>query len=369
VDRLPEKYRAPVVLCHLEGRTHAEAARLLGCPVGTVGIRLSRARERLRTRLTRRGLALPATLVVAVLSPKAAAASMPAGLADSTVKAAMCLAARQMFTAGAVPASVAELAQGELRTMIITRRAFVAVGVLGAGSVAAGAGLLAAGERLAQDQPRGAPAPGAAIGDDRAARDKSMYNLKFFGLAMHNFLNAHGTFPPAVIRGKDGKRLLSWRVSLLPYLEQAELYNRFHLDEPWDSPHNKALLKEMPDVYAPVVKKDRPEHSTYYQVFVGPGALFEEAGGTRLADITDSTSFTLMVAEAAEAVPWTKPEDIPFDPEKPMPKLGGQFADGFHVNFADGAALFLSNKVDPATLRALITRNGGEPVSADKLLP
>src|SRR5205814_7341292 len=101
VDRLPEKYRAPVVLCHLEGRTHAEAARLLRSPVGTVSIRLSRARELLRARLTRRGLVLPAALTGAMLSSETAAA-MPKGLAASTIKVAMHLVAGRLMTAGAV---------------------------------------------------------------------------------------------------------------------------------------------------------------------------------------------------------------------------------------------------------------------------
>ena len=78
---------------------------------------------------------------------------------------------------------------------------------------------------------------------------------------------------------------MSWRVALLPFLDTSyeALYRKFHLDEPWDSPHNKTLLPELPAAYAPVVRKEGPEHSTYYQVLLGPGALFDGDEGTKLS--------------------------------------------------------------------------------------
>jgi hypothetical protein len=189
------------------------------------------------------------------------------------------------------------------------------------------------------------------------------------GLAMNNFVvQSNGRFPASAFR-KNGKPLLSWRVALLPFIDQKALYEKFRLDEPWDSAHNKALLKEMPVAYAPVTHKDRSQYATYIQGFVGPGALFEGGEGATVADVTDPAAFTIMLVEGAEPVPWTKPEDLPYDPEKPLPKLGGQYDDGFHVVFADGSALFLSKQLNAETLRALITRNGGEVLSADKLRP
>ena len=85
---------------------------------------------------------------------------------------------------------------------------------------------------------------------DAARRAQSMNNLKQFALAMHNYHDTNGKFPAASSFDKDGKPLLSWRVHVLPYLEQAELYKQFHLDEPWDSEHNKKLIEKMPNVLA-----------------------------------------------------------------------------------------------------------------------
>ncbi len=189
------------------------------------------------------------------------------------------------------------------------------------------------------------------------------------GLGMHNFASTTGTLslPPAVINSKDGKPLLSWRVALLPHLDQQALYEKFHLDEPWDSPHNKALLEQIPAVYRPVVQKNEPKGSTYYQVFHGPGTLFDGDEGTRFPAVTDGTTNTVAVVEAGTPVPWTKPDDITFVDDKPLPKLGGQFADGFHAVFADGSAFFIARTIDEHLLRALVTRSGGEVVDRDAI--
>ena len=371
VDRLPEKYRAAVVLCHLEGRTHSEAARLLKCPIGTVSVRVMRARELLRDRLTGRGLALPAALAgVTLLSQAARAAAIPNGLAESTLKVAMHVAAGKATAAGTVPAAVAQLTEGVITTMSITKLLTVAAGtaVVG-GAITAGVGLFAAGVGSPQVSPRVVPPPASPTqedADDRDANEKTTNNLKQIGLAMHNFNQATGSLPPGAIL-KDGKPLLSWRVAILQHLDGKEkaLYEKFHLDEPWDSPHNKKLLDQMPDIYAPVTKKDEPKYSTYYQVFAGPGALFGGVEGTKLKDIWDGTAWTIMVVEAADPVPWTKPEDLPFNKGEPLPQVGGLFKDTFHAAMADGSVRRIVKKVDPIVLRALITSRGGEVISAD----
>jgi hypothetical protein len=202
----------------------------------------------------------------------------------------------------------------------------------------------------------------------------SRNNLKILALAMLNYEATHGRLPPQAIYGKDGKPLLSWRVALLPYLEQEALYQRFKLDEPWDSEHNKKLLPLIPRVFETarlgnlLGKVDLTDLvNTRYQVFVGPGAVFDGPRGISMAEVRDGTSNTLLIAEASEPVPWTKPQDLPFDPKGPLPKLGGLSKDGFHAAMVDGAVRFIPRTVGEKSLRALITRNGGEIIDWNKL--
>jgi hypothetical protein len=205
--------------------------------------------------------------------------------------------------------------------------------------------------------------------DHPEARGRTINNLKFMGLALHNFASVNGGRLPAAAIRNDGKPLLSWRVVILPYLEQFRLYEKFRLDEPWDSPHNLALLNDTPDVYAPVIGRDRTPHSTYYQAIVGPGALFNGEEGARIVDSMYVASPTLMIVEGARPVPWTKPEDVVYAADKALPMLGGQFADGTYVSFADGSARFLSRNIAPETIRALVMRGRDQAVSFDNLGP
>jgi prepilin-type processing-associated H-X9-DG protein len=199
---------------------------------------------------------------------------------------------------------------------------------------------------------------------ESANRASSTNNLKQLALAMHNYLDTYGHFPPQAIYSKDGKPLLSWRVLVLPYLEQDNLYRQFKLDEAWDGPHNQRLLAQMPKVFAdPAVASKEP--ATVYQAFVGPGAFFEDKKGLPISEFTDGTSNTLMIVEAAKPVPWTKPQDLPYDPNQPLSKLGSHRPGGFNTAFCDGSVHFLKQNIKESLLRALITRNGGEVIDSN----
>jgi prepilin-type processing-associated H-X9-DG protein len=205
---------------------------------------------------------------------------------------------------------------------------------------------------------------------EAASRTKDQNNLKQIALAMHNYHSAENAFPPHAIYSKDGRRpLLSWRVAILPYLEQEALYHQFKLNEPWDSPNNKPLVAKMPEVYAmPNAPPTKEPGMTYYQVFVGKGAAWEKRPkGFTLVDFTDGTSNTILVAEAAEPVFWTKPDDLAFDPDKPLPKLNSLFGKACNVAFADGSVRRIPVTINPKTLKALITRNGGEAIDFSEL--
>ncbi len=219
---------------------------------------------------------------------------------------------------------------------------------------------------------------------EAAARSRAASNLKQIALAMHAYADNHGgRLPPAVLSDSKGRPLHSWRVLLLPYLDNKDLYEQFRLGEPWDSPHNLALLPRMPRVYAaPVLPVEVPAEpfSTFCQVFTGRGTAFEGTQGLRLPeDFPDGTSETVLVVEAGEAVPWTRPADLEYAADRPLPALGGVFTGqgrfslfgsprekGFHVLLADGSVrLIRAGEVSEPTLRAAITRGDGKKPGPD----
>ena len=202
---------------------------------------------------------------------------------------------------------------------------------------------------------------------EAAARAQGQNNLKQVGLAMHNYESAYGHLPTAAICDKAGKPLLSWRVAVLPFIEQENLYRQFKLDEPWDSETNKKLIPLMPKVYA-TPRFDAGEGKTVYKVFVGKGALFETNKKVNFVAITDGMSNTIMAVEGGEAVTWTKPDDIAFDPNK-LPSLS--LPNGvpmISVLMGDGSVRAVNAAgLQPNVLKALITRDGGEVVGIDDL--
>jgi hypothetical protein len=198
-----------------------------------------------------------------------------------------------------------------------------------------------------------------------ASRMKSANNLKQIALAMHNYADVNKGRFPADIVDKDGKPLLSWRVHLLPYLEQDQIYRQFKLDEPWDSPNNKPLIAKIPAVFAPPTQKSAAGTTTYLGP-LGDSYLFRPKAkeGLKLVDITDGTSNTIMIVEAADAaaVEWTKPGDWTPDEKEPLKALIGHYPEGFQAAFCDGHVHFFSKKVDAKTLFALLTTAGGEVI-------
>ena len=200
----------------------------------------------------------------------------------------------------------------------------------------------------------------------------TLNSLKQIGLAMHNFLDAYGHFPPQSLTSKDGKRLLSWRVLILPFLDNTALYQEFHLDEAWDSPHNIKLVAKMPFAYRgsqtdPEViaagKTRMVAPLTKDSIFGRPG------GGISFRSIKDGTSNTLLVVEAApdRAVIWTKPEDVEMPQENLLSVLLDAAAEGFHALIADGSARLFPQTVDDETLKAVLSIDGGELIDPDTL--
>jgi|GEM_PF-543679 len=198
-----------------------------------------------------------------------------------------------------------------------------------------------------------------------AARAQSANNLKQIALAILNYESAYGHLPQDIV-DKNGKPILSWRVAILPFIEQQNLYNQFKLDEPWDSANNKQWSQVMIKTFISPEAVLPAKHEwglTSYRGISGPDAAFEPGKKIKLTDFTDGTSNTVMVIETAELVPWAKPGDYPFDPKKALPKIvpvGKEKV--FQAAFADGSVRAIKADTDEKTLKALFTRNGGEVI-------
>ena len=211
---------------------------------------------------------------------------------------------------------------------------------------------------------------------DSANRMKSSNNMKQIGLAVHNYNDVYGDLPSNTY-SPDGKPLLSWRVHILPYIEQDNLHRQFNLNEPWDSPSNRPLLAAMPRLYVvPISPPNTPPGLTYYRGFSSPGAVFDRRRVVNRAprpeellsmgNFKDNSTNTALVVEAADAIEWTKPDDLDASPGKPFPKMAGFHRGGkFVMLMADGSVRTLRPEVSESNLRATVTHNGGESLPPD----
>ncbi len=188
-------------------------------------------------------------------------------------------------------------------------------------------------------------------------------HLKQIGLALHNFHDAYGSFPPPASY-VDGEALLSWRVYLLPYLDHAPLYQRFHLNEPWDSEHNMSLLAEMPAIYGSSNSEMNEQGLTQFVVPVADNAAFHGEIGVPIKDITDGSSNTALVltVTAEHAVPWTKPSDweVDFSTDLHEWLFAGQSE--VTVLMGDGSVQRFDAELTPENLSRFLQHQDGEPV-------
>ena len=186
-----------------------------------------------------------------------------------------------------------------------------------------------------------------------------MNNFMQIAIAMHNHHDDKGSFPAAASHDADGSPLLSWRVHLLPYLEQEPLYKQFHLDEPWDSPHNKKLIAKIPPVYRMLKPDAAKQGMTRCLAPVGENTAFSGKTGLALKEIKGGSTNTIIIVEVAAdgAVPWTKPVDLQYDPKNPAKGLGDASADSFVAALCDGSVKRMPKKTDPEKLRKLFDRN------------
>lgn len=212
--------------------------------------------------------------------------------------------------------------------------------------------------------------PAVQSAREAARRSQCTNNLKQIALAMHNYADAYGSFPPAYLADANGRPMHSWRVLILPFLEGGTLYSRYKFNEPWDGPNNSQLAALMPNVYAcPSDSTSTPGGKlTNYAAITGAGTVFDGPLATRLSEVTDGLSNTILVVETCGAgIHWMEPRDL--DVQQMTFTINGSPAEiasrhprGAEAAFADGHVSFLQQSASPQSLRAMATKAGGEPV-------
>jgi len=210
-------------------------------------------------------------------------------------------------------------------------------------------------------------------------RSQCRYQLMQIGIALHNYHDAYGTFPPAYIADAQGRPMHSWRVLILPYVEEKSLYDRYDFSEPWDGPNNSKLAAEIPRIYrCPSDTRSISSTDTSYLAVVGDGTIWKGAKAVSLADVKDGSSNTLLVVESHGAgINWMEPRDLhTLQMPATVNPLNGQGICSCHnhksndrgrgecvqVLIADGSVRALENDTPSKTINALLTIAGGETV-------
>ena len=198
-------------------------------------------------------------------------------------------------------------------------------------------------------------------------RNQSIQRMKQLAIALVNYESANGHFPAAAIKTRDKKPGLSWRVAILPYLEQNNLYRQFRLDEPWDSEHNIKLIERMPKAFESPGTGAERGYTNFLTVRMQNSFMSDDNREPRTRDIRDGTSATVGIVEADDdhAVIWTRPDDLEWSSENPAKGLGNIWPGRFHASFIDGSVRAVPMSVSAEELRGIFTRNGGERVRLD----
>jgi prepilin-type processing-associated H-X9-DG protein len=198
-------------------------------------------------------------------------------------------------------------------------------------------------------------------------------NLKDIGLALHNYHEQYGCFPPAYVADEQGRPMHSWRVLLLPFLDQSPLYSEYHFDEPWNGPHNSTLADRIVDVYScpsEDFEKGSPEsHFTSYVAVVGPQTAWPGASSTRIRDFADGPAYIVHVVETANSgIHWMEPRDLNVVQMSPVINasagqgISSRHPGGAQVLLGDGAARFLPDQMSPIWLQSILAINDGRAI-------
>jgi uncharacterized protein DUF1559 len=207
--------------------------------------------------------------------------------------------------------------------------------------------------------------PGVNSGPRGAApRTQCKNNLKQISLALHNYHDAYGCFPPAYVADKQGRPIHSWRTLILPFVEFKPIYEEYRFDEPWNGPHNRKLAAlQLALFQCPEVKHSNSE--TNYLVVVGPKTVFPGTKCVSISEITGGTTETILVVEVDNSgIQWAEPRDLSYveavrgiNPKSGIGISSRHKQGGAQCAFADSSVRFLPNDYAPDDLPALIDRD------------
>jgi prepilin-type processing-associated H-X9-DG protein len=211
---------------------------------------------------------------------------------------------------------------------------------------------------------------------EAARRAQCACNFCQITLALTNYNDTYGSLPPAHVDDASGRPMHSWRVLILPFMEQSALYSMYNFNEPWNSAGNSRLLGMMPNIFACPSRHDtrrRPTSLTSYVVVKGPGTAFPEGKSVKLTDIKDGTSSTIVAVEVENLdIPWTEPRDLDVrsmsfrvnDPKRAG--ISSRHPGGANIAFVDGSQHFLCEGITPQEMKALFTIDDGESINVEE---
>ncbi len=206
-----------------------------------------------------------------------------------------------------------------------------------------------------------------------AKRTSCMNNLRQLTIAVHNYHQVYGMLPPAYVADEQGKPMHSWRVLMLPFVEQAVMYESYRFEEPWNSVNNRAATAVAPSVFQCPEAQGMNSPNTNYLFIVGEGTLFERDNAATFADVKDGLSNTILIVEVGRSdIHWAEPRDLdasnlvlPLVPDR-LNQPGSQHDGVFLAAMADGSVHTLPITISPQTLHALISKDGAEVISPDE---
>ncbi len=204
-------------------------------------------------------------------------------------------------------------------------------------------------------------------------------NMKRILMALHDYHNEHGSFPPAYLVDESGKPMHSWRVLILPYMDRQRLYDQYDSNEPWDSPGNRELLSTASNPYHCPEQSEEGGSQTNYVAVLGPGTAWPGDKPTKMVDFVDGTSTTLLLVEVVDSeIAWTEPRDLTIQQGVNGLRQGGGLAIGSghkvsnsllarnlgtHLGYADGHLELLRENVPSDRWKEVFLLNDGKPTA------